>query len=202
MHWNSATTGPRSCWACCPLGRQREGEAEQTAFFWSLRTEDFPRWRDEGLEGWKARVRGYWPETTPVLDTITTRGQMILATYDHHTLPLPFGRKLVFIGDSAHATSPQLGQGANMALLDVRALTEALEEKSDLEGSVMAYARKRRFHVKLYQALSRVFTPFYQSDSVLLPLARDYLVAGLSRLPLAQRLLATIVSGRARFGRN
>ncbi len=56
--------------------------------------------------------------------------------------------------------------------------------------------------MKLYQALSRVFTPFYQSDSVLLPLARDYLVAGLSRLPLAQRLLATIVSGRARFGRN
>ena len=60
----------------------------------------------------------------------------------------------------------------------------------------MAYTRKRRFHVMLYQALSRVFTPFYQSDSVLLPLLRDDLVSGLSRLPLAQKLLATIVSGR------
>ena len=179
-----------------PIGRQRKGEAEQTAFFWSLRTADFPRWREAGLESWKARIRGHWPETATLLDTITEQGQMILAAYDHHTLPLPFGRKLVFIGDSAHATSPQLGQGANMALLDVQALTQAFEDKADLEDAVMAYARKRRFHVKLYQALSRAFTPFYQSDSVLLPVARDYLVAGLSRLPLAQRLLATIVSGR------
>ena len=134
------------------MGRQREGEAEQTAFFWSLKTKDFPRWRDEGLESWKARIRGHWPETAPVLDTITTRGQMILATYDHHTLPLPFGRKLVFIGDSAHATSPQLGQGANMALLDVRALTEALEEKTDLQYAVVTYARASGGQLNPYPA--------------------------------------------------
>ena len=77
---------------------------------------------------------------------------MILATYDHHTLPLPFGRKLVFIGDSAHATSPQLGQGANMALLDVRALTEALEEKTDLQYAVVTYARASGGQLNPYPA--------------------------------------------------
>ena len=47
-----------------------------------------------------------------------------------------------------------------------------------------AYARLRRLHVRLYQALSVVFTPFYQSDSLLLPLIRDQFVAPLSRLPV------------------
>ena len=124
---------------------------------------------------------------------------MTMATYDHHTLTLPYGDRLAFIGDSAHSTSPQLGQGANMALLDVMALTQALEAHGALPTALAAYAKARRFHVKLYQALSLVFTPFYQSDSVLLPLARDYLVATMSRLPPAQKLLAAIVCGS--FGR-
>ncbi len=121
---------------------------------------------------------------------------MVLAAYDHHTLTLPFGNRLAFIGDSAHSTSPQLGQGANMALLDVHALASALAANSDLQMALESYARKRRFHVKLYQGLSRAFTPFYQSDSVVLPLIRDHLVATLGRLPLARRFLAVMVSGK------
>lgn len=151
-----------------PIGRQFAGEAgegDQAAFFWSLKTEEFSNWRSAGLDAWKAQVIRYWPEIAPAIEVIKSPDQMILASYHHHTLPLPFGDKLVFIGDSAHSTSPQLGQGANMALLDVRALTSALEQNTDLDDAIRAYANIRRFHVKLYQGLSRVFTPFYQSDS-------------------------------------
>jgi 2-polyprenyl-6-methoxyphenol hydroxylase-like FAD-dependent oxidoreductase len=179
-----------------PIGCQREGMEPQAAFFWSLKPDHFEDWRVAGLEAWKEQVRTHWPETVDLLETITSPEQMVLARYDHHTLALPYGPRLAYIGDSAHATSPQLGQGANMALLDVMALTTALEEHPDLQMALESYARKRRFHVKLYQAMSRVFTPFYQSDSVLLPMVRDHLVAGLSRLPFAQRLLAGIVSGK------
>ena len=83
-----------------------------------------------------------------------------------------------------------------MALLDVAALTSALETNFDLGTALDAYAKTRRFHIKLYQALSYAFTPFYQSDSILLPLLRDNLVASMGRLPPIQRLLATIVSGQ------
>ena len=179
-----------------PIGCQREGGVKQTAFFWSLKTGDFDAWRRAGLDCWKEQVSKLWPETSIVLETITSGDQMVLASYDHHTLALPFGKRLAFIGDSAHATSPQLGQGANMALLDVMALTTALEQSADLQTALITYARNRRIHVKLYQGLSRVFTPFYQSNSVVLPLMRDHLVASLSRLPLAQRLLANIVCGK------
>jgi 2-polyprenyl-6-methoxyphenol hydroxylase-like FAD-dependent oxidoreductase len=182
-----------------PIGKRFEADEQQAAFFWSLKALDYPAWKLAGLENWKTRVQHLWPETEGLLASILHQDQMTMASYDHHTLSLPFGDRLVFIGDSAHSTSPQLGQGANMALLDVMALTEALERHKDLPGAFAAYARARRLHVKLYQALSRVFTPFYQSDSVVLPLARDYLVASLSRLPPMQKLLASIVAGS--FGR-
>jgi 2-polyprenyl-6-methoxyphenol hydroxylase-like FAD-dependent oxidoreductase len=178
-----------------PIGRLKEGEGKQAAFFWSLKTEDHPAWQREGLENWKTRVRGLWPDTGVLLDHITDPAQLTLASYGHHTLPLPFGDRIVFIGDSAHSTSPQLGQGANMALLDVAALAQALEDNSDLTAALSGYAQLRRLHVRLYQALSVVFTPFYQSDSLILPLIRDQLVSPLSRMPGATRLLAGIVGG-------
>ena len=102
---------------------------------------------------------------------------------------MPAADRLAVIGDAAHSTSPQLGQGANMALLDVYGLATALEQRVDLQAALESYARQRRFHVRLYQGMSRLFTPFYQSDSVLLPLLRDRLVAPISRVPVAARLL-------------
>ena len=179
-----------------PIGQRFPNDQNHAAFFWSLKGKDYPQWKADGLEPWKLRLRQLWPETEALLSTITSADQMTMAYYDHHTLSLPFGNKLVFIGDSAHSTSPQLGQGANMALIDVMALTHALQNNTDLQTALAAYAKARRWHVKLYQAMSATFTPFYQSDSKLLPMIRDYLVAGISRLPPAQRLLATLVSGK------
>jgi salicylate hydroxylase len=89
-----------------------------------------------------------------------------------------------------------------MALLDVRALAEALARSGELDEALGHYARARRLHIRLYQALSAVFTPFYQSDSTLLPMLRDGLVAPASRIPLVARGLARIVSGDVALGRN
>jgi 2-polyprenyl-6-methoxyphenol hydroxylase-like FAD-dependent oxidoreductase len=179
-----------------PVGKRFPGDAPQTTFFWSLKTQDYEAWRSAGLKTWKAKVQRYWPETAELLDGISDPEQMILAGYGHHTLPLPYGEHIAFVGDSAHATSPQLGQGANMALMDVMALAHAMETTSTIAEALQAYAKARRFHVRLYQAMSAVFTPFYQSDSALLPVFRDWLVAPMTRIPGAPRLLANIVAGR------
>ncbi len=181
-----------------PIGKQHETGELQTAFFWSLKTADYAAWKAAGLQSWKQQVENLWPETAPLLHPISSVDHLTLANYDHHTLSLPYGKNLVFLGDSAHSTSPQLGQGANMALLDAMALTEALEQNQNLVSALASYAKARRNHVKLYQALSLIFTPFYQSDSTVLPMVRDYLVASLSRLPPAQKLLAAVVSGSFR----
>ena len=101
----------------------------------------------------------HWPESVRHVEAIAGLEAMTLARYGHHTLAIPAGDGIVFVGDSAHATSPQLGQGANMALLDARALAVALREAEDVQGALERYVQLRRWHVRLYQSLSLMFTP-------------------------------------------
>ncbi len=178
-----------------PAGRARPGEAECVAFFWSLKVADADAVRAAGLDRWKSVIRGYWPDCAPFLDQIHDWDQLTLARYAHRTARPPFAGNVVFIGDSAHSTSPQLGQGANMALLDAAALSHALATATDLGTALQAYAQARRNHVYMFQALSLVFTPFYQSDSHSIAWVRDRLVSTVATVPPVQRLLASIVAG-------
>ena len=82
-----------------------------------------------------------------------------------------------------------------MALLDARALAHALAMQPDVDEALAAYAAMRRRHVRVFQALSFAFTPFYQSDSTVLPFIRDRLVATIARIPPAPQLLAAMVAG-------
>jgi len=178
-----------------PIGQRSPGEARQAAFFWSLRRDQVAAWRSRGLVAWKGDVERLWPQVAPLLDSLTDPEQLIFAQYDHFTARTPFSDRLVHIGDSARATSPQLGQGANMALLDALALARALEAADALSTGLPAYARMRYWHVRMFQWASAAFTPFYQSDSRVLPVVRDWFAAPLSRLPVADMILARLVSG-------
>ena len=53
----------------------------------------------------------------------------------------------------------------------------------------------RREHVGLYQLMSRLFTPVYQSDSTMLPLLRDVIVAPLAKTWPAPKVMAAMVAG-------
>lgn len=178
-----------------PVGRRIEGGPAETAFFWSIRLNDYEAWLARGLDSWKAKVLAYWPETEPLLEDISEPGRMTLARYGHHMLARPFGERLAAIGDAFHAASPQLGQGANMAMLDARALAHALRTEPDVGEALRTYAGLRRGQMAFYQALSWGFTPFYQSDSAILPPLRDWIVAPGTRLPLARWLVAASVAG-------
>ncbi len=178
-----------------PVGARPGGPDRLATFFWSLRTDDYSGWRAAGLEPWKSEVRALWPETADLLETLTDPDQLTMARYGHHTLARPVADRLAVIGDAAHSTSPQLGQGVNMGLLDAWSLTQALSSHADLADALSAYAAARRWHVRLYQALSMGFTPFYQADGRILPWIRDHVLGKVSRLPLSPRLLAATVSG-------
>jgi 2-polyprenyl-6-methoxyphenol hydroxylase-like FAD-dependent oxidoreductase len=177
-----------------PLGISR-GSQKQAAFFWLLHRDRIAAWEEAGLESWKAQVRALWPATAPLLDQISSIEQLTFARYAHRTLRTPAEAGLIHIGDAWHSTSPQLGQGANMALLDAWALAKGLREAEGLKASLARAVSLRRAHVRLYQLLSATFTPAYQSDSRLLPFVRDRIVPPFGRLWPATRIQAEMVAG-------
>ncbi len=178
-----------------PVGSAPGSPARLATVFWSLKAADHDAWRTAGLDLWKAEVLALWPDIAPVLDAVTDPDQLTFARYGHHTLARPWGDRLAIIGDAAHSTSPQLGQGVNMGLLDAFALADSLSRAPDLPDALTRYAARRRWHLRLYQALSLGFTPFYQSDNAVLPWVRDHVLGKVARAPFAPRLLAATVSG-------
>ena len=174
-----------------PVGSADAGAPAKATFFWSLPHGGLDDWRAKPLDAWKDDVRALWPDTAILLDGIDRHDALAWATYRHRTLSRPHGDGIVHIGDSYHATSPQLGQGANMALLDAYALARAVECEGKAEIGA-TYAQLRQGHVRLFQTMSRLFTPVYQSDSRAL---RDRIVGPLSRRWPASPMLAALVSG-------
>lgn len=179
-----------------PIGRLKGETRQQGAFFWSLKHSERAAWRATSLDAWKDEVRALWPQTEPLLAQITNHDDLVFASYAHRTLREPVSPHCVHVGDSWHCTSPQLGQGANMALLDALALTRALASQSNLDAALGEYARMRLWHIRLYQAASWMFTPAYQSDSAVFAALRDWIMAPLSRMWPAPEVLAALVAGQ------
>ncbi|SMX36954.1 FAD-dependent oxidoreductase [Octadecabacter ascidiaceicola] len=177
-----------------PIGTFPNDNTFKAAVFWSLPRNGFKAWQDAGLDAWKNEATALWPALAPFVDQITDAGQMTMARYSHGTLNRPYNNRLVHIGDAAHRASPQLGQGANMALLDALALSRTLNTRP-IKQALPAYARARRLHTKIYQAMSWAFTPMYQSDSALLPLIRDRALFPISQIPPTPRILTSLVCG-------
>ena len=177
-----------------PIGRGG-GSGQMAAFFWSLRADRYAELQSRGLNLWKQEVRALWPDCEPLLAQISDPAQLTFARYSHRSLPAPAQHALIHIGDSWHSASPQLGQGANMALLDAWALAKGLSQCSTIDHGITAAIGLRRSHVRLYQGLSRLLTPVYQSDSRVLPFIRDRLVGPLSKLWPATAIQAAMVSG-------
>jgi 2-polyprenyl-6-methoxyphenol hydroxylase-like FAD-dependent oxidoreductase len=177
-----------------PCGAVPGRDGPHATVFWSLPSDGHAAWRAGGRAAWLADIAALWPKALPFFQQVETLEDMTFATYGHGTLRRPTGDRLAIIGDAGHRASPQLGQGANMALLDALALAVALD-RWPVEEALGHYARARRWHVRIYQGMSAAFTPQYQSDSRWLPVLRDRVLFPLSQVPPLPRILTRLVCG-------
>jgi 2-polyprenyl-6-methoxyphenol hydroxylase-like FAD-dependent oxidoreductase len=185
-----------------PTGCSPEDSRPLVSVFWSLRADRLASWRAAGIGPWRDRVLRLEPRAEPLLDGVRDVEQVLFARYRDVAMWPWHGERIVFLGDAAHATSPQLGQGANMALLDAIALGEALSGQGtgdasgerELARSLAAYSRARRRQLAYYQLATRALTPLFQSDSRLLGWLRDRFFP-MSRWvgPLRRRMIRTMV---------
>jgi len=177
-----------------PLGRSPDTGEECVAFFWSLRRDDYENQKAAGIEALKTRVLKAWPEAKPIIDELRAWEDLTFATYrDVVVRPTRQGRVIV-MGDAAHGTSPQLGQGANLALIDAVTLTACLKD-SNTEAALKRYEKLRRNHTRFYQLASRGMTPFFQSNSRVLAALRDTLLYPTGKIPGIRYLMRTTLGG-------
>jgi salicylate hydroxylase len=178
-----------------PIGINPETGNAGAALFWSIKPDGISAQKKRGIGAWRNEFLAVWPEAIEFVDHVRSFDDLTLAIYRHRTGEPVSRRRIFHIGDSWHCTSPQLGQGANMALIDAAAVALAIQEADDIDEIARYYRYLRADHVGLYQLLSRVFTPLYQSDSRLLPAIRDAVIHNLARLPAVRNVIADVVSG-------
>lgn len=142
------------------------------SMFWSLRADRVEALRAAGLAAWRDRVLRLEPRAEPILDTLDDIAQVKFTRYRDVKMFPWHGDRIVFLGDCAHAMSPQLGQGANLALVDAVALADALAAH-DVADALPAYSRARHRHLAFYQFATRALTPLFQGDSRTLGWLRD-----------------------------
>ena len=75
--------------------------------------------------------------------------------YDIATLPRWYKGPVILIGDAAHATSPNAGQGASLALEDAIVLARCLRDVPSLADAFVAYEQLRRERVEKIVQFSR-----------------------------------------------
>ena len=178
-----------------PIGQRSRETGSEVAFFWSMKRDDVPQWQSTPLDDWKEEVMRLWPETAILLERITDREQLTFASYAHRTNRHPVAHRLITIGDAWHSASPQLGQGANMALLDAWSLARALESARAVYDALSMAVSWRKDHVDLYQWITAFFTPLYQSEGAVQPWVRDRILAPLSQIWPVSLIQSSLMSG-------
>ncbi len=179
-----------------PVGRvPGGGDKACVAFFWSLRLRDFDSEKAAGLGGLKARVHSLWPEAQSIVHQIARFEDLTLAAYRDVSAKRCRQGRILVMGDAAHGTSPQLGQGANLALIDAVTLAHHLKRSADIDIALENYVRARRAHVAFYRHASRALTPVFQSDSRIIPWLRDTFLPYANCLPGGRHMTRTTLSG-------
>jgi len=193
--------GATSMLGLLPTGRGPEpGSAPQVSLFFSLRADRLEAFRRADLEHWKAQVLRDDPRAAFVLDRLHDPEQLLFAHYRHVEMRRWHTDRIVLLGDAAHAMSPQLGQGCNLALVDAAVLADVLAATSgaSLAESLATYSRMRQAHLRFYLRATRWLTPFFQSNHDWLGTLRNIGMPIATKIPWIKQQMCQSMAGNVR----
>lgn len=175
------------------------------SMFWSVRADriELLRTSEEELAQWKREAAALAPHAKPMIDGLDSPERLTPAVYFDTKVARRWPSRVAMLGDAAHAMSPQLGQGANLALWDAMVFADELSrvprgganEGKQLDAAIARFASMRRGHVDFYRRMSWLLTPVFQSDRRWISPIRDALYGPMGKIPWIKRQMALSLAG-------
>lgn len=163
--------------------------------YWGLPVAEFAGLKARGLDSLKREIVAFCPEAAEVLDHVRDLGQLIPTTYRHVHLSRWHDDRAVVIGDAAHAISPHMAQGMNLALVDAWRLADSVRAAATPAAAFRLFRRRQREYIRYYATVMYLLSPFFQSDWRLLGWGRDVFLPLLPKVPWVRRQMLLTVAG-------
>jgi 2-polyprenyl-6-methoxyphenol hydroxylase-like FAD-dependent oxidoreductase len=123
------------------------------------------------------------PAAADLLERVTSFDDLLVNTVRRVDCRRWFSGRLVLLGDAAHAMAPNLGQGANSALVDGVVLAEELASARSVMDALVRYDKRRRRLARRLQKTAEILQRICGIEGGTAMRARDALLAGLARFP-------------------
>jgi 2-polyprenyl-6-methoxyphenol hydroxylase-like FAD-dependent oxidoreductase len=103
------------------------------------------------LSAFRALWTRVLPPAGPALDRVASWEELLVIEVRRVDCERWVDGRLVLVGDAAHAMAPNLGQGANSALVDAAVLAVGLAADQPVEQALSRYTERRRLAVRRVQ---------------------------------------------------
>jgi 2-polyprenyl-6-methoxyphenol hydroxylase-like FAD-dependent oxidoreductase len=181
--------GTKKLLGVLPIGSGR------CSLYWGIAVRDVDAVRARGIGPFKDELVAFCPEARELVEPITSFDQLVFTTYRHVWMPRWHTRHVLVLGDAAHATSPHLGQGGGLALLDARTFADCVNRAPDHFSAFRLYSRRRTAHLRYYNWLTFLLSPFFQGDGWLKGKARDFGLPLMPRIGWVRRQMQLTMCG-------
>lgn len=158
------------------------------------------------LAAFRAEWSRAYPAAAPILEAIPAWDALLVNEVIRVDCARFYDGRLALLGDAAHAMAPNLGQGANSALVDAAVLLDEVRRAPDLQAALVAYDARRRPAVRaVANAAGRIGAlaelthpvPRLLRDRVLLPVASALASPRTTRAILQESSAHLLAIGRA-----
>jgi 2-polyprenyl-6-methoxyphenol hydroxylase-like FAD-dependent oxidoreductase len=142
---------------------------------------------EQDLEGFRQRWAPALPLAAPVLERLGSLEGLLVNQVVRVDCQRWADGRLVLVGDAAHAMAPNLGQGANSAIVDAAVLAAELATDQPLERALGRYTARRRPAVGWVQDAADRLARLSRVSHPVLRRGRDAALRRLGRLATGPR---------------
>ncbi len=179
-----------------PIGQEKSSiESFKFNFFSGISENYVQQWDKISLQEWKNDMRKVSANIDYYLNQITSKDDLVMAPYHDVQLKRYSKGNVLFIGDAAHAMGPHLSSGTNLGLIDAYTIAQVLQQGGSVCEGFKKYEKLRRNQLSYYQLISRLITPYFQSD-VDKSFLRKIFLSTAAKTPFLNNVIIETITGR------